>query len=103
MLFIACHDQLRPGRYSVVTVVNGPTGNDWRCAWRRGYISTPPPMPVAARRPWLLGSCLYAVSDRRACEGIAAAARRIHRARRDSAQAEYDRRLLERWRCWRSR
>lgn len=98
MLLIGCLDRLRAGHYAIVTAVNGPADNTWRVARRRGYISTPPPMPLARRRPSVLVSVARAFDDRRPGEGLPAAIRRIHRARWASAQADYDRALLERWR-----
>lgn len=43
MLFILRPDEQRPGRYLAVTAINGPVGNDWDTALRRGYLATPPP------------------------------------------------------------
>lgn len=55
MLFILRPDRWYPDRHVAVTVVNGPTANDWATALRRGYIHTPPaptltPIPPAAVR-----------------------------------------------------
>jgi len=33
------------GRYSIVTVINGPADNDWATALKRGYIHLSPPPP----------------------------------------------------------
>lgn len=43
MLFILRRDRWLPWRYYCVTAVNGPEGNTWETALRRGYIHTPPP------------------------------------------------------------
>jgi hypothetical protein len=98
MLFIGCRDRVRPGRYSIVTAVNGPVDNTWRTAWRRGYISTPPPLPGRRGRPSLLVSIARGLEDRRPAEGLLAAVARAHTRRREIAQAAYDRALVERWR-----
>ena len=43
MLFILRPDNLYRDRLTAVTVINGPVGNDWANALRRGFIYTPPP------------------------------------------------------------
>lgn len=42
MLCILRPDGWYPDRHVAVTVVNGPTANDWPTAQRRGYFHTPP-------------------------------------------------------------
>jgi hypothetical protein len=96
MLFIGCHDTQRAGAYAIVTVVNGPSDNNWRAAHRRGYVSTPP-IPVTRGRTNPIASVAIALRGRRPGESLVAAIRRTHRTRRRSTQADYDRALLEGW------
>jgi hypothetical protein len=96
MLFIGCHDTQREGGYAIVTVVNGPSDNNWGTAHRRGYVSTPP-IPVVRGRTSPIVSVALALRGRRRGESLVAAIRRTHSARRQSTQTEYDRALLERW------
>jgi hypothetical protein len=49
MLFIGCRREEPRRGYAIVTVVNGPRGNDWSHAWRRGYVATPPPTGLVRR------------------------------------------------------
>jgi hypothetical protein len=98
MLLVGCRDRVRADRYAIVTVINGSGSYNWRTASRHGLISAPPPMPGGPPRPSLAVSIAHGLTDRRPGEGRLAAVGRTHRARRELAQARYDRALLERWR-----
>jgi hypothetical protein len=85
MLFIGCRQDGPSTQYAIVTVVNGPEGNTWRTALRRGYIFTPPPprLPPASSRDRAL---------------IATLARSIRAARYRHARARAKRRHQQRYR-----
>jgi hypothetical protein len=98
MLLIGCEDRVYRGRYSIVTALNGPADNSWRNAWRRGYISTPPPTLPRRHRPSVVVSAVRGIDDRRTGEWLLTGIRRVHATRRQAAQSAYDRALLEWWR-----
>jgi len=99
MLFVACHDRHQSGRYSVVTVVNGPAENTWPEAVRRGYVGVRPPSVVerGPRRVHVLASIGRAVRCRDRADGVpglVSAIRRAHAEQRAEAQSEYEATLL---------
>ncbi|HEY5196520.1 MAG TPA: hypothetical protein VIJ51_05785 [Solirubrobacteraceae bacterium] len=68
MLFVLRPDRQRPGGFTAVTVVNGPAGNDWATALRRGYVLTPPPPCYEALPPRQVGlaRCIgFVLAERR--------------------------------------
>lgn len=97
MLFIGRREP--ESHYAIVTVVNGPEDTTWREALRRGYIFTPPPSLILDARwggPSLLMSAILALRDSRAGPGpesLFSAIRREHGARREHAEAAYERAL----------
>lgn len=94
MLFILEPDRRTAGRYTCVTVVNGPEDNDWENALRRGYIHTPPPLrlpslPSAHVGFWM--SVRQANTMRRAGErehSLLAQVLTVHRSRRNEARQQ---------------
>jgi hypothetical protein len=118
LLLICRHDVRRPGRWTVVTVVNGPEGTTWERALKRGLIGTPPPLAIsrprragvglaealagaAGREGWLGRRLVAEWRARRAAaraehrEGMAGyeARRAEHAERRRAAREEHERRF----------
>jgi hypothetical protein len=67
MLLICRHSRHARGGFDVITVVNGPEGNDWDNALRRGFLFTPQPLrtvrPVKRRIGWM-GTLAAALRER---------------------------------------
>jgi hypothetical protein len=99
LLLICRHDLRRPGRLTVVTVLNGPRGTTWERALRRGLLGTPPPLALAKpkrSRLHLGGAAREAVRNDAGLPGWAGS--RIVsalRARRAAAAADHRARVEE--------
>jgi hypothetical protein len=99
LLLICRHDLRRPGRLTVVTVVNGPQGTTWDRAVRRGLLGTPPPLALAKpKRPRLrLGAAARAAvrNDAGLPGWVGSRIAAALRARRAAASSDHQARLDE--------
>jgi hypothetical protein len=94
LLLICRHDETRLGAFTVVTIVNGPQGNNWLRAFEMGYIATPPPQSF----PWpqkphvsFWSSVEIAKQDDRPDRpGLLSRVIETHRARRARARVTYE-------------